>query len=846
MRKPIYLLYFILLISEFCISEINSDYGKIYQYPDTETTFLSDKITQLKGGLLVKTGIKANSIPFVKVFASNGLHFTSWELPFDEELSDYLYPMATSCDNEICLFLNNRLEFFLPDGEYLRTVTLKPPIVSDSSRKIIDMNYNSEANQINFLVKNEWQNFFTWYVYLANGVLLSSDKWSETSSSNTTFFTSIENRTFLGINTNNTILLFYKDGSQYIDDTIYNLLDKIYNSLEIIFGKATEFYFLDIEFAKSNVWIQCNKAMLCFDLEGNLLHSPLLFDSKLNNNISGRLNNDTFFCMANNNDLATFHSSGTQQERWFFKKYYKDCNNIICITQDASNNWWAVYQNNSNDSTHTYLSLRTAGGIELNKWEINNSEVPAVFAKKYQEPIALVGNKKVYPLSFFTSLEEKGNPWAHNITSNFNDKISAAVDKNNLVYLLNSIAEDSVHVFSLTGAYVRSFDIEASCLFSSKKGTVITLENSKNYNYYLRVLFENGSMSSRYRIRNKEKWEEKPTAFVQLESGLIVVGLGRKIVFCAPIQKNKIFLSNGLEVKISPRNTQIAIDYSPELNYLSLYGLDCQKKSLRPLYKKLSRYGKKLSKITEDFEKRKKIFKKIISFISKEKSNVSIVFKNKGKSQIAVNINACIGLKNIKMKGINLESLRATKGGKPISIKNISIFKRSNCKVECARLRKLNVKGDFSGKITTWLGDINSINIKGEITKSSFLCRKNIKKLVSDNKISYLTVRTGISPLGFSGFAGDIIYVSSGGNIENCEFIACAVEGNSSNWSNGTAERYNGSILTVKSKIIKTKNKLLPVGEIYNSLFVTKNPIKFIVQKKEETTVIVNGEKQNF
>ncbi len=836
-----------LVIPEICISEINSDYGKIYQYPSFETTFLSDKITKLDNGFLAKTGIRNSlNIPFVEVYSSNGLSFTKWELPFDEKISDYLYPMVTACGNELCLFLNDKLEFFLPDGEYLRSQNLIPSIISDPSRRIIDMDFNKQENQIHFLVKYDWQNFFSWYVYSTNGVLLASDKCTEPPYTNSAFLTSIKNETLFGSFINNSISLFYRDGTSFTDYNTYDTLNKIYNSLNLLFGEETSFCFSDIEFAESNVWVQCNKGMLCFDLNGNLLHALLPFDAELNNNVSGRLNDDTFFCKVNDNDFTTFYASGAQAGRCFFKQYYKDCDKLISVAQDSSNNWWTVYQDFSEGSTQSFLLKQTVEGTELNKWKINNEEIPTVFACDYQNPIALVGKKNVYPLSYFnSSSNEKPLPWPHNIISNLNDKIATSVDKNNSIYLLNSSAEGSVHVFSLTGGYIRTYDVNASCLFPSKSGTVTALFIKPRFKFYLRNLYEDGSVSVSYQIKNNKTWTEPPVSLVQLESGILVLGLKNKIVFCAPIQKNKIFLSDSLEMKVSPRGTPIAVNYNPDLNSLCLYGLGWQKKSPGSLYKKLSHYGKKLSKKTGDVKARKKIYKKIFSYINKEKSKVNLILKSSGNSQVLLNINAHLAAKHIKIHDINLESLTAKTGEKSISLGKLSFSKSSSCKVECARLKSLNIKGDFSGKIKTWFGDINSINIKGEIINASFLSRRNIRKLTSDENISHSIARAGISPLGFSGFSGDIISIRSGGDIEDSDFIACADKGSTSGWSNDTRERFEGSILSVRSKIVRVGNKFLPIGEVYNSLFISKNTINLLIQKKEGNTIIINGKTQN-
>ena len=836
------LILFTLLISESCFSEINSDYGKIYQFPSSKTTFLSDKISLLDNGLLSKTGLKFSYIPFVEIYASNGLSFTKWELPFDVNINDCFYPMVTACGTELCLFLNNRLEFFLPDGEYLRSQILTPPIVPDFSRKIVDMNFNKLKNQFHFLVKNEDQPFFSWYVYSTNGVLLNSDKWSETSTTNSAFLTFIENKTFFGTFINNSLSLFHSDGTSVLDSPIYETLNKIHKSLNLLFGEKANLSFSDVEVGDQNIWIQCNKGLFCFDFNGKLLHAPLSFDEEINNNLSGRLNDDTFFCQVNDTDFATFHASGVQAGRCFFRKYYKDCDKLISITQDSSNNWWTVYQNFSEGSTQSFLLNQSEEGTELNKWIINNDEIPTVFACNYQNPIALVGKKNVYPLSYFEFLqEEKFLPWSHNIISNFNDKIVAAADKNNLIYLLNSTAESNVRVFTSTGRFVRTFDVAASFLFPSKSGSVSALFLKPKFRFYLQNLYEDGSISSSYQIKNNEKWNEIPLSIVQLESGVIVIGLKNEIVFCAPVQKNKILLSNGLEIKILPRGAPVAVDYKPDLNLLSLYSFDWQKKSSRNLYKKLSHYGKKLSKNSKT---RKKLFKKIFNYINKEKSKINLVLKNTGKTLNSININAYTGIKSIKTFNVNLESVIAKTGEKPVSLGKLSFSKNSNCKVECARLKKLNVKGDFSGNITAWFGDINSINIKGEIINASFLSRKNIKKLTSNKNISHSVVRAGISPLGFSGFSGNIISVKSNNNIENCQFIACADEGNISSWNNDSLERFNGSIMSVRTKIVKTTNKFLPIGEVRDSLFVSKNPINLLVQKKEGNSIIINGKKQ--
>jgi len=827
-----------LLISESCISEINSDYGKIYQNPAPETTFLSDKVTQLDNGFLVKTGTRNYSIPFVEVYASNGLSFTSWELPFDEKICDYLYPMVTACGNTLCLFLNDKLEFFLPDGEYLRSQTLVPSINTDPSREIIDMSFSKQKSQIHFLVKYDYQPFLSWYIYSTNGTLLSSDEWIETSSTNSTFFTCINNEIIIGVFINNSISLFHRDGTFFTDYQIHETLNKIYESLKLLFGEKTSFYFSDIIFAKSNVWVQSNKGMLCFDLEGILIHAPLAFDAELNNTVSGRLNNDTFFCQVNDNDFATFYASGAQAGRCFFRQYYEDCDKLISVTQDVSSNWWTVYQSFSEGSTQSFLLKQTAEGKELNKWKINNEEIPTVFACNFQNPIALIGKKNVYPLSYFNSSSDENRlPWQHNIISNSNDKIVAAADKNNLIYLLNSSATDNIQVFSITGSYVRTYDGNALSLFPSKCGTVSALFLKPRFRFYLRNLYEDGSVSVGYQIKNNDNWTETFLSMFQLESGVIVVGLKDKIVFFAPIQKNKI--------KVTPRGTPIAIDYNSELNSLSIYGIVWQKKSAGSLYKKLSHYGKKLSKKSGDLKVRKKIYKKIFNFINKEKSKVNLGLKNTGNSQMLLSINAYFAAKHIKTQNIDLKYLKAKTGETPVSLNKLSLSKTSNCEVECGRLKKLNVKGDFSGNVVTWFGDIDSINIKGNVVNASFLSRRNIEKLVVAGNLSYLIARTGISPLGFSGISGDIGFVSSGENIENCKFIACADEGNNPDWSNDSSERFEGSIFSVRSKIAKAGNKFLPIGEVYNSLFISKNPINLLIQKKEGNTIIINGKKQN-
>jgi len=841
------LILFTVLISESGISEINSDYSKVYQFPNPETTYLSDKLTQLDNGLLVKTGIRNSSIPFVEVYASNGLPFAKWELPFDKEISDCLFPMAAACGNEVCLFLNDKLEFFLPDGEYLRTEKLVHSIVSGPSRKILDMNFDKKLNQLHFLVEYDWQDPLIWYVYSTNGTLLASVPWTQTTITDSVFLTYIDNEVLLGNMLNGLISLYHIDGSPFDDYQIYEILNKIYDSLKVLYGEEIDVCITDIEFAESNIWIQSNKGMLCFDFNGIMLHAPLPFDSELNCNASGRLNDDTFFCLINDNDFVTFYASGAQAGRCFIRKYIKSCDKLISIEQDSSNNWWVFYQEFSGSFTQSFLSKVSAEGVELNKWDINNEEVPAAFACDYQNPIALVGEKNVYPLTLFNASVENFLPWPHNITSNSNDKIAAAGDKNGLIYLVNSSAKGNVHVFDLTGSYVRTYEVNASSLFPSTNGSVTALISKQNFRFYLRNLYEDGSVSVRYQIKNNDNWNEEPASLIQLESGIIVVGLKNKIAFCASVQKNKIYLSDNLEINVSPRGTPLAVDYKPEFNILSLYGLDWQRKSPGTLYKKLARWGKKLSKKAGDFHLRKKIYRKIFNYINKEKSKVNLVLKNTGNSQPLLNVNTYLAAKHIKIHGINLESLTAKTGEKPVSLGKLTLSKDSNCKVDCARLKKISVKGSFSGNVKTWFGDIDSINIHGQINKASFLSRRNIRKLTSGEKISSSIVRAGISPFGFSGLLGDIRSVKPGGDIELSSFIACAEEGKTPGWGNDAfqeKERFEGSILSVRSKMISIGNKLLPAGESRDSLFVTKNPINFLIQKKEGTIIIVNGKKQ--
>jgi|GEM_PF-3479789 len=848
MKKTVCLLtLFILLVSKSGISDVNSDYNKIYQVPDAETTHLSDKITQLDNGLLVKTGIRNSSIPFVQVYASNGLSFTKWELPFDKEISDCLYPMATACGDEICLFLNDKLEFFLPDGEYSHTEYFHLSIVSDTSRRVLDMDFNKNKNEISLLVKCDRKDPLYWYVYSTNGSFIKNIKWTETSLEDSVFLTRVDGEILLGNMLNGYIFLYHSDGTQFTDSQIYERLNKIYDSLKILFGKKTNICVTDIEFAKSNTWIQCNKGMLCFDLEGEILHAPLPLNSELNCNISGRLNDDTYFCLVNDNNFVTFNSAGAQTYRCFFKNFFASCDKLISIEQDSSNFWWVCYQEFSGSSTQSFLSRLTANGSELNKWNINNEEIPAVFASDYQNPLALVGKKNVYPLPGTSALAEPLSSWPHFIITNLNDKIAAAADEKGLLYLLNSTAKGNVQVFSLTGSYVRTYNINPVCLSPAKEGSVTALISKQSFKYYLRNLYKDGTVSVRYQVKNNNNWKEEPLSLTQLESGVIVIGLSNEIAFCAPVQKNKISLANGMEIKVSPRGTPLAIDYRPEQNSMSLYSFGWQRKSPGTFYKKLSRYGKKLSKKTGDFHARKKIYKKIFNFINKEKSKLSLALKYLGDSQPKLNIYAYLAAKKIKTQNIYLESFTAKTGENPIGVGNLKLSRGTNCRIECSRLKKFSIEDEFSGQIKTWFGDIEKIDVAGQINNAVFTSRKNIRKLSSKEKISHAYVRAGISPLGYTGFLGDISLVKFGNTIDNSEFIACADEGNTAGWDNDTIpsqERFSGSIISVRSKMTKSGSKILPEGKVLDSLYVTKHPINFLIQKKERTTVIVNGKKQ--
>jgi len=859
-------LFVIIFFSTFgiisCPLHADDDYVKITDLPDNNFV-LNDirSIAVSSNGFVAQIGSRV--YPMIRTLWSNGTLFTAWELPVE---SDYFFsgtelPAGTSFGNEFCLLLNNRLEFFTPDGEYIRYVNLSPRFTGTDLKNVSGMAYELKTDIFHFLLKSEQ---VVWMEYTSEGIYESLKKMpSFLSSADSLFLVSTPDDVLLGEFNNNSVTLYFQNGEPVTNYIVYIEETSIFSPMELqqavnnCMNTLSSIYpanipeIIDIALFSTTLWFQTGEYLIHFNAEGKILDIPLAkpvysykspdyaaYVAKLpDNRILWSAFSDRFFTM-------TGFGKNPRVDFW---DVIINCNlPVVDFCVDNSSNWWILCETNIGQQTSALVLKKDDNGNIETVQLIANDDFPYSFVKTENEPVAVVGRYNYNPVEN-NSEKILSNPWPHNLNlsvdSNNVEVISSSATSNGTIFMCVRESEQGIpwlnqrnyiYIFNSTGDLQETKNNSAgfftpenqkNVIALDARGNLYQLKDDETINYIASVdLVDSNNMCG----------------FNYFVTNLFITPVIDQYVsfYAKPAYSKK---KDNPPVLIRPNGKPVTYYYDKDARSLYIFGPQWNN-SFRDgnTFNKLVKLGKKLEKNPE------KVYRKLDKKKSKNKSKIKKITIWLNKFQPAVeNLYVYAGVKKIKLIDNSLKEITSEYGDLSNPLGEINIAGNYVGNISCSQIKKLTIKNSFSGELKTWFYDIPNVNIGEECNKVNICARKDIKKIQIGTSLNLSKLRAGISPAGFSGYSGDINSVRVNGDIDSSEIIACADEGYTTNWS-GTAEYDNehfyGSIKSIAGRVLRRDNRKTFLSTAKDSLFVSKHPLKSLLIELEDSHCIINGE----
>ena len=850
--KKTAVLYFLLFAGVAFATEYN-----LASFPNSYKISTVNSLAVISSNFVTQIG--ETDFPAIRTLKGNGVFFRFYPLPVER---DYYYenavlPAGTSVDNQLCLLLNNRLEFFTPDGEFISYTTLSPKFSMSDLRDISGMAFNSQTKTINFLIRNE--NIY-WIEYSFSGALTNYIKMSDSLTNSTSLFlVSTPTDVLLGAFSNQTVSLFYQNGEPVLpsESSSHNLNspEEVQTAVNNCIATLARIYqtnipkIIDVSLSIDSLWFQTTDYLFNFDCEGEILNIPLLAKYNFDYYPSSytayteKSPDNSFVWSTCNNKFFTINGFGKNPKVSFWSEIIGNTNPVVDLCIDNSTNWWLLCQTASGAEV-----LKKFPNGKIQHLQSFKDSPPFSFVKTKKGPLAVAGRYYCSPIEQIAG-DNFTTPWQHNLNLKIgegsSEVISAASITNGAIFFAVRTkyenitwqnSRNTVYIFDYSGNLIKEIYLSSGFVIPESLSSVLAInQNGEIFSlgmppYVFLYEFAHVDLDNISYI----------SGFNLFSSNLFVFPQSNETIdyYSLPYYSSKKEKST---VLIKPNKKNVAVIFNENNGSLYIIGPNWKSKFLasNPLGQ-LIKLGNKLEKNPE------KTYKKLAKKINKYKAYLKNITIHLDKFDRQINnLYVCAGAKNIKLIDGALNNIRAEYGDEIIPLGSLSIAGKCSGEVNCSQIKNFNIKTSFSGKLKTWFYDIFNVNIDGKCENAFIYSRSNVKKFQVGNSIISSKIRAGISPAGFLGYQGDIKILRAYGDIDSSEIIACADDGNSPGWGpykNIDNEKFYGSIVTISGRILQRGGRTTFLSKGKNSIFVSKEPIKNLLIQLEDSKVIINGE----
>ncbi len=845
-------------------------------------TVLNDvrSIAQLGTGFVAQVG--RSSVPIVRTLRNDGALFTAWELPFERSYysTETELPAGTACGDELCLLLNGRLDFFLPDGEFIRCAELNPPFSQSDLATVAGMAYDCSAGTIHFITENPR---ITWSEYSTNGSRINfTDMSSSVDAGGSFFLASIPDYVLLGHSTTGGVALYYHDGTPVAETArlksdepitpsdLQLAVSACVKTLGNLYGTSPP-GIVDMAVAVTSLWVQTTDYLIHFGYDGQVLDIPCARPSYRNPAPTHVAYTAEFPCgkiiwSAFSDRFMTIEPAGKLPRVRFWNDILPNPMPVVDVSIDTETNWWMLCETSVTSCTADAAACvvkRDSSGEFIDVLPIQDDDAPYSFVRGQSGPVAVAGRYNIHPLevantNFWAGYSTK--PWPHGLSLAVQvdaaEVASGAADARGHLYLCVRKSSNGLpwksqrnhaSIFNRAGTLIRKEEVAAGYLMPDGKGQVFALDADGDVEWF--TDYGSGYLQT----LASADLADKPfvCGFILRHSGILVTpDASHRVSFYAPaapascvIPDTSIQTKSSLTMQVRPRGKPVVATYNEQTRELAIYGPPWKNK-LRSgnTVRTLARLGKKLKK------KPAKVYRRLTRLREKNKSKIKkVIISGAQPGGPLIHVGVHLGVKRIRLEGPCVASVDAEWGDRSLSLGKLDLAGDCAATVTCAQIKKLIVKRTFSGELRTWLGDVNCVWVGDKCVNARIHSRRHIRKVQVKGEMVSTTFRAGISPVGYAGYDGNIKSIRMDSDCEDCQFIACADEGNTPGWSGipgADGERYRGSIVSIASRVVRRGSRRIPVCTAKSSLFVTRELIRKLSMQLEDSRYIANGHEQ--
>jgi hypothetical protein len=860
--------------------ESHQEYVPAGGWPDDGNRFEPhDTLARTACGLLVQPGMVNGNIPAIRTLWNTGRIFGDWELPIDMSIPiSGVMPAGTVISNEVCLLLNGRFSFFLPDGEYLDQKALMPSV--ENLQNIADMAYHEANQHILMLAYADSGTGVVLYTYLRNGVLLSQSALDIPAGTGSLFLVELAGNVYIGLSDAGGLIMFYRNGTQ-VDpdsnaglDTPGGLLAAAIagiNTIDEFCCSRCVLPVKDIIAASNSFRLSTGSVLYECNSKGTLLNALVQGDRILPENpeiyYAGILSDGSIFSTHDVCSYGVYDLAGGNRQIRYWRHLVPEAQSVFDAVMDDNSNWWLLISIEPDDTVATSrieVVQLTENGKELQRYEIHDPVMPFSFIRNPDHPVAVVGRERVYAfikISGGHALVE----WEHGLATNSASEVIGAADAAGRIYLAVRDSETKastrqVHMFDQDGNLLAELHFKASFLDIDPNGDVLALQIPEGFDtrrlkkFSIIRISPDNSLSEQFTLRSPEN-QYHPQIFITHPSGMILVADREGFTRFGPRDRSAAGIPDDMSIDMRPRKMAMASVYEASSHVLTLHGTPVERKPAIWRRKKLIKYGRMLE------EDPVKAYQKLAKLKSYQKSKLKITISDKRLLAEPLTVRMECGFKRLRYHGLNLKAVNVVWGNEPAPAGVIECQGDFDGSITAASLKELSVNGIFSGTVDTWRAEIDKVRIEGKCSNAVIRARGDIKWIRSGGHMLKTLLRTGISPAGFTGHSGNIDVIRTTTSYSDCTFIACADEGRTPGWSgdeNSDFESFWGTIKVIVVDIIEEEERQEPrplasvagspargrVGQAFDCTLVTLHPIRRLLIQLVDSTYIIDGKEQ--
>lgn len=874
------IVFLVCMVCTLHARESHQEYVQAGGWPDDENRFVPyGTLSHTACGLLVQPGMVNGNIPAIRTLWNSGRILGDWELPIDMSIPiTGVLPAAAVISNEVCLLLNGRFSFFLPDGEYLDQMSLMPSV--EKLQNIADMAYHGAEQHILVLAYEDGGTGAVLYAYLRNGILLARSALNIPAETGSLFLVELSGNVYIGLSDAAGLALFYRNGTQ-VDPDGYAGLDTPggllaaanagINTIDKLCCSTCVLPVKDIIVASNKFRISTGSALYECNRKGQLLNALVQGDQVLPENremyYAGVLPDGSIF---NTHDVCSYGvydlAGGNRQIR-YWRHLVPEAQFVFDAVMDESSNWWLLIGITPDDTVATSrieVVQLTENGKELQRYEINNPESPFSFIRNPDHPVAVVGQARVYAF-IKTSGGHALVEWEHGLITNAASEVVGAADAAGRIYLAvrdseSKASTQQVHMFDQDGNLLAELHFKASFLDIDRNGDVLALQIPEGFDtrrlkkFSIIRISPDNSLSEQFTLRSPEN-QYHPQIFITHPSGMILVADRKGFTRFGPRDGFAAGVPDDVAIDMRPRKTAMASVYDASSHVLSLHGPPVEQKPALWRRKKLIKYGRMLE------DNPHKAYEKLAKLKTYQRSKLKITISDKRLFAEPLTVNTECGFKRLRYHGQNLEAINAVWGDEPAPAGIIECQGDFDGSITAASLKELSVNGMFSGTVDTWRAAVEKVRIEGKCSNAVVRSRGDIQWVRSGGHMQKTLLRAGISPAGFTGHSGNIDVIRTTTSYSDCSFIAGADEGRTPGWSgdeNSDGESFWGTIKVIVVDIIEEEERQEPrplmrlsgqlargrVGQALDCTLVTLHPVRRLLIQLVDSDYIINGELQ--